>query len=566
MVDADADVASSSPAPHEAWGEGEERLSLAVTRETVAMRARDGARLFADIWRPDAAGPFPVLLMRQPYGLAIASTVVYAHPSWYAKHGYIVVIQDVRGRGLSEGEFKLLQSELDDGADTLDWAAQLPGSTGAVGMYGFSYQGMTQFFAAASGHPALKTICPAMAAWDVYSDFAYEGGAFRLFAGLGWGAQMASEAARRAGDEAAFQALFAASRTPPLYEATPAMPDVMRRHGHYGHYLDWVGNPDPEAAYWRKISPGAHGGALRLPMLHIGGWYDSMLTGTIKAYRAMRGRAGAGPQRLVIGPWVHIPWAARVGELDFGPAADNRIDQLQLRWFDYWLKGIDTGVLAEPEVRLFEMGGAWRDFTRWPEGERRSFYLASAGRAGLDPAEGNLASSPADDAEDPIVFDPWRPTPSSGGHKAYPLGPADRRAVDARSDVLTYTMPPLDCDLRIAGEPALELFVTADQPSFDVSVVLSEKRTDGRVINLTEGYARIDRPRVPLTLALRPLCARLPRGSALRISVAGGSFPAHPVNAGDGSPPAEARLMAQRVITLYVKHGKTAPSRLLLPS
>src|SRR5688572_15572628 len=131
-------------------------------RETASLRTRDGVRLDADIWRPDAEGPFPVLLMRQPYGRAAASTAVYAHPSWYARRGYIVVIQDVRGRGTSEGNFNIFRAEVEDGADTLEWASGLQGSTGSVGMYGFSYQGMTQLFAAATGHPALKAICPAM--------------------------------------------------------------------------------------------------------------------------------------------------------------------------------------------------------------------------------------------------------------------------------------------------------------------------------------------------------------------------------------------------------------------
>src|SRR5918997_4262269 len=131
-------------------------------KETASMFTRGGVRLDADIYRPDSEGEFPVLLMRQPYGRAIASTVVYAHPSWYAAYGYIVVIQDVRGRGTSQGEFKLFSHEIEDGFDSVTWAAGLPGSTGEVGMYGFSYQGMTQLYAAASKPTALKTICPAM--------------------------------------------------------------------------------------------------------------------------------------------------------------------------------------------------------------------------------------------------------------------------------------------------------------------------------------------------------------------------------------------------------------------
>ncbi len=155
-------------------------------KESASMLTRDGVRLDADIYRPDAEGEFPVLLMRQPYGRAIASTVVYAHPSWYAAHGYIVVIQDVRGRGTSQGEFKLFVNEINDGEDAVNWVVNLPGSNGKVGMYGFSYQGMTQLYAAAAKPPALKTICPAMIAYDLYTDWVYEGGAFCLQTNLGW--------------------------------------------------------------------------------------------------------------------------------------------------------------------------------------------------------------------------------------------------------------------------------------------------------------------------------------------------------------------------------------------
>ncbi len=149
-------------------------------RESASMKTRDGVRLDADVYRPDGPWPYPILLMRQPYGRAIASTVTYAHPSWYARHGYIVVVQDVRGRGSSEGEFDLLATERADGFDTVEWAARLPGGTGAVGMYGFSYQGMTQLMAAAAKPLALRAICPAMAAWDSHADMGYENGAFRL--------------------------------------------------------------------------------------------------------------------------------------------------------------------------------------------------------------------------------------------------------------------------------------------------------------------------------------------------------------------------------------------------
>ena len=200
---------------------------------TVSMHTRDGVRLDADVYRPAGGGPFPVLLMRQPYGRRIASTVVYAHPSWYAAHGYVVAIQDVRGAGTSEGTFKLFETERTDGADALAWAVSLEGGNGRVGMYGFSYQAATQLLGLAGalddGGPKPAALCPAMMGWDVFSDWAYEGGAFCLSGGMGWALQMGAERARLAGDVEAFTALRAASRNLPLNEECTASPSVLRR-------------------------------------------------------------------------------------------------------------------------------------------------------------------------------------------------------------------------------------------------------------------------------------------------------------------------------------------------
>ena len=193
------------------------------------MLTRDGIRLDADIYRPETKEKLPILLMRQPYGKAIASTVVYAHPRWYASQGYIVVIQDVRGRGTSNGDFELFANEVNDGIDTIDWVSQLPDSTGEVGMYGFSYQGMTQLYAAIGKSSALKAIAPAMIGYDLYSDWAYENGAFCLQANLGWAIQLAAETARLQGDEIAFQKLYQASRNQDWAArgqgSTPCFPD-----------------------------------------------------------------------------------------------------------------------------------------------------------------------------------------------------------------------------------------------------------------------------------------------------------------------------------------------------
>jgi putative CocE/NonD family hydrolase len=532
--------------------------------ERLTQRLADGIDLAADVWRPAAPGRFPVLLMRQPYGRRIASTLVYAHPAWYAAQGYIVVIQDVRGSGDSGGEFHLLADEAEDGRAAVDWAADLPGSSGAVGMYGFSYQGTNQLLAAAAGAP-VKALAPAMIGWTMRDDWAWENGAFCLSANAGWALQMGALQARRAGDGAAYAALKAAAAAPPLAGPVPARPEILERYRHYTHYHDWIERPDP-SPYWDKIAPAA---ALdpaigrAIPMLHVGGWYDTMLAGTLGGWRAL---GGGGRHRLMIGPWTHVPWGRVVGGYDLGAAAASPIDRAQLAFFDEHLKGIAASPTAAA-VRLFDLlGQAWREFDAFPAPTPTAWYLAGDGLAATDPESGRLVPEPIGSGCDRIVQDPWRPAPSIGGHVGPLPGMRDRAAVDARADVLTYTSAPLTAPLALAGAIELELYVESDGASFDIEAVLSMARPDGVVLNLTQGYASLATPAgSPLRLPMRATCATLPAGTALRLSIAGAAFPAYPVNPGTGTPPTAATLIEQRPITLAVRSGGDTPSALLLP-
>jgi len=538
----------------------------------VSMTTRDGVRLDADLYRPVGPGPFPVLLMRQPYGRRIASTVVFAHPRWYASHGYIVVVQDVRGSGTSGGTFTLFENERRDGADALAWAATLEGGNGRIGMYGFSYQAATQLLALAgaldAGGPTPAALCPAMMGWDVHSDWAYEGGAFCLAGGMSWALQMGAERARLAGDVGAFTALRAAARNLPLNEERMARPAVLERYGRYTHYADWICNPTP-GGYWNGISPKAAlaGRTAAVPMLHIGGWYDQMLEGTLGAFEAMSGSGT--PQRLVVGPWGHIPWGRRTGIVDFGPEASSPIDGEQLRWFDRHLKDRDNGLDRQPPVRLFDTGAkAWRDHAAWPQPERRAWHLSSSGLAAARTEDGSLAEAvPARPSVDLLVHDPWRPVPSLGGHDGQPPGPQDRGALDGRSDVACYTSAPLAASLRLAGRVSAEIHVEADAPSHDLAAVLSQVTPDGRAVTLTQGYLRVADSAMPgpRVVAMRALCATVPAGAALRLSLQASSHPAFAVNPGTGVGAADARAFDCRVITLVLHGGGARPSRLLLP-
>ena len=567
---------------------------IKISQETASMTTRDGIRLDADIYRPDTQEKLPILLMRQPYGKAIASTVVYAHPMWYAARGYIVVIQDVRGRGTSEGEFKLFETEIADGIDTIDWVSQLPGSTGDIGMYGFSYQGMTQLYAAIGKSSCLKAIAPAMVGYDLCSDWAYENGAFCLYANLGWAIQLAAETARLKGNETAYQKLYAASRNLSLRDKIPALPDVMQEFAADSFYHDWLKNPQP-GEYWEKLSPKYLLQDVDLPMLHIGGWFDPYLRGTLNLYNAMAQKSQY-PQHLIVAPWAHLPWGRKLGAVDYGMEAQNYIDEIQIRWFDHFLKGKDTGILAEAPISLFEMGSnQWCYLEKFPERET-IYYLASNSLAATKEDDGMLWKYESDNTnlesknnsslsttseeledylptditqeftnnQDILVHDPWRPIPALGGHASFPGGTFDRSSLDCRSDILTYTSFPLEADLHITGIVTIELYSTADKPSFDLCAVLSEVHPDGRVFNFTQGYIKVDSINNPVIIPLQATCMKLTAGNCLRLSISAACFPAYPVNSGTGESLLESRLIDNQIITISIFSGADYPSLIKL--
>ncbi|MEM9509109.1 MAG: CocE/NonD family hydrolase [Cyanobacteria bacterium P01_E01_bin.35] len=560
---------------------------IKIIKQTASMQTGDGVRLDADIYRPDTDDKLPILLMRQPYGREIASTVVYAHPRWYAAQGYIVVIQDVRGRGTSEGEFDLFTHEMADGLDTINWVSQLPNSTWKVGMYGFSYQGMTQLYTAMHQPECLKAIAPAMVAYDLYSDWAYENGAFCLYANLAWAIQLAGESARLEGNEAAYLELSAAARILPVHGSIPANPELLQRLAPNSFYHQWLHNSDSNAEYWQKRSPKYLLANIDLPMLHVGGWFDPYLRGTLNLFQAMVAQCSQ-PQHLLVGPWVHLPWGRKLGVVDYGIEAQNPIDEIQIRWFDHWLKGKDTGLLQESSICFFEMGSnQWREFDSLPD-KQTTYYLASDGLASIREDGGMLwqfeeeinpspreilgidlseSITELDNNIDIIVHDPWRPVSALGGHATYPGGSFERSALDSRSDILTYTSAPLESDFHLIGAVTLEVYCSTENSSFDLGAFLSIVNPAGEIFNFTQGYIRVNSSALDVALVEIPLqatCMCIAAGNSLRLSISASCFPAYPVNPGTGQQPQESSAIENSIITLSVYSGVDYPSRLIM--
>ena len=506
-------------------------LPLRETR-TLEMAMPDGVRLTADLYRP-REGRHPVLVMRQPYGRKIGSTVVLAHPAWYAAQGYLVLVQDVRGRGGSQGRFRPLEDDFTDGPATLALARDLDGGDGRVATYGFSYHGINQY-AALAGGARPDAMAVVMAAFDVRDHWAYEGGAFRLALNQMWARQMGVETARRAGD---------ADQAAQLASGARMLPDKTLTH-----YFDWLAD-DP--AYWARVSPARRWPSPPpdVPALHIGGWHDIMLAGTLAAHRAFP------RSRLIVGPHAHIPWGRRLGALDGGAAAAQGFDREIVAFFDHHLKGRDD---AAAPVRLFDAGaGLWRDFDAWPQARETTLHLVSSGRAAASTEDGALAPAPGP-LLDYLVHDPWRPAPSVGGALGTPGLYADRASVDDRADVLTYTSAPLAAPLTLAGAPRAALDVSSDRPSFDLHLTLAMVTPQGAAIHICDAH-RADA--AAGEIALGPCCHTLPAGARLRLSVQAAAYPAFAVNPGTGARAPQAGALEAEVTTLILR----APSRLTLP-
>ena len=556
-------------------------------QQDVPCRMRDGVMLYADVYRPAGDGLFPVVLMRLPYNKTQAEDITYTHPSWYARHGYMVVVQDTRGRYRSEGEFFPFLHEAEDGYDTIEWAARLPGANGRVGMYGFSYAGATQLMPATLRPPSLITVCPAFTASQYYEGWTYNQGALALAFAMSWAVDLATGDAMRAKDDAARAQLSAAFASIKGWNWHLPLKELPPLSGQFGRYfLDWLAHPTYDD-YWRRWSIDEDYGRLAVPALHFGGWYDVFLSGTVKNFRGLREGAGSpaarAAQKLVIGPWMHMPWAPVSATAE--GVEPRVVDDLQLRWFDQLLKGEETGVLDAP-VSLFVMGAdTWRDYTDWPppEATPAAWYLHSSGRANSRFGDGSLSLAlPGDEPPDRFTYNPMTPALSIGGHSCClsfvaPMGPADQRATEEFNSVLVYSSEPLQAPLEIIGDVVVTLYAATTAVDTDWTARLCEVFPDGRSINLQEGIVRascresLSAPALLETdrvycyeIPLGPVGVRVAAGNRLRLTISSSDFPQWDRNLNTGGPRFGQGATAALVATQTVLHDASYPSHVTL--
>lgn len=540
----------------------------------VKIPMRDRCNLTADIYRPKGVNtPLPVLLMRLPYGRAIASTCTYAHPSWYAHQGYIVVIQDVRGCGTSDGEFYPFRNEYEDGFDTVEWCAKkLDGSNGRIGMYGFSYQGVTQFQAAVQQPEGLVTICPSMATADLYHGWFYFGGAVCLDFDINWALQLAQNRAWYLKQEPQATKLFETQKQSVRWlESAPLSEIALFKNPDFGDFgkffFDWIGNQQANDEYWQKLNPLSYFDRYDLPALHIAGWADIFIEATINTYHQAKS-ATKKPQHLIVAPWQHLPWLPKVGELDFGENAVSKIDQLQIDWFDFWLKEIDNGISDRSPIQLFLMGkNHWLDLPEFPQSSIiQNLYLASNKQ--LTP------QSPINNHQLPdiYVYDPRNPNPSTN------YGFYDQRNVHQRWDVMVYQSDELDEDLAIAGIPQFILYAATTAPDTDWVIKLLDIYPDGRQMLVSMGVLRtkfrnswtepewIESDVVNKYLIdLRPTCQNFAKGHRIGIAISSSAFPIIERHSNTKKLPSEATISDFVEAIQQIFYGMEYPSHLQLP-
>jgi putative CocE/NonD family hydrolase len=552
----------------------------------VAVPMRDGVTLRVDVYRPDSAGKHPVLLQRTAYGKTTPTAAGMLNALRAADEGYVVVIQDSRGRYASDGEWTPFFCEIEDGYDTVEWCAAQSWSDGNVGMYGMSYVGATQWLAAISSPPSLRCIFPVMTAADYYDGWIYQGGALFLGFTAAWTAQflavphlakMDIPETDRVAEEAKLMGGLSRIKRNLSHLPLQDLP-WLAKEGLAPYFYEWLRHPSRDD-YWQRINILNHHDAVTVPAFNLGGWYDLFQAGPMRNFAGLRAKAAnqtarAG-QKLIVGPWAHNnPSIAVTGERNFGGEATLVLEDLQLRWFDHWLRGRDTGLLNEPPVRLYTMGAGWRDHAAWPPptAQETEFFLHSGGRANSLNGDGRLSQdSPGAEPPDVYFYNPLNPVGSIGAGGVY-----DQRPVEAQTDVLVYTTVPLKEPVEVTGNVRLILHAATTVTDTDYHAKLVDVAPSGYAQNLCDGILRARyrdsmfdaKPLEPgkpyeLEIDMTMTSTRFNVGHAIRLEVTSSSFPRFERTPNGFRDLAAARDTQTSVQTIL--HDAEHPSRLVLP-
>ena len=578
-------------------GQGSQAAYRVVVDKDVPMQTRDGVRLYADVYRPDADGRFPVLVVRTPYDKS--ADMALTEKDYFPSRGYVVVVQDTRGRFRSEGDFYPFIHEGRDGYDTVEWAAGLPWSDGKVGMVGQSYLGLVQYLAAPERPPHLQAMSPVSGPVTYFENCTYRRGVFELGWMLAYFTFMQRNTLDRKGLYEQYKPILDSYLSHPDVPMSPLKKEEYRRlplkdwaerfKDGAPYFADFL-NHSKDGPYWYPTDLRRQFRNINTPMLHVGSWYDVFQYDTLTMYRGLREHAlsqeACQNQKLLMGPWAHLlpyaqPTSHGTGDIDFGQEALIALHDIQLRWFDHFLKGVENGVLDEAPIRLFVMGdNRWRDENEWPLARTRytELYLHSGGKANSLNGDGSLSfAAPGDESHDQYVYDPNDPVPTRGGTTlGLAMGVLDQTKIEQRQDVLVYSGQVLTEDLEMTGPISLTLYAASSAPDTDFTAKLVDLRPDGYAQNIAEGVIRArfresaSSPSIitpgevyEYTIDMWATSYVFKAGHALRLEVSSSNFPRYDRNPNTGHDfgvDAELQTAQQTIF-----HDSRYPSHLVLP-
>tara|TARA_Y100001978_G_scaffold184442_1_gene182786 strand:+ start:1249 stop:2820 length:1572 start_codon:yes stop_codon:yes gene_type:complete len=488
---------------------------LSIKYHDSHLKLKDGTRLISRIWLPEGHGKWPALLMRQPYGREIASTITYAHPTWWASKGYMVIIQDVRGQGGSEGQFKGFHQEADDTSETHEWVRSLKECNGKLGLFGFSYQGLTQLTGTDKTEPP-DCLSPAMTGLDIREHWCSDGGAFWWNNNISWGLQIAALKMRREKDMNGWKRIRS----------------MIENQTHLQDGLKLLKELDPDNFILQWLDILDHGknfeeirtvdSWLKKPMLILGGLWDPHLRGALDLYKKSKDLGG--DPEIIISNSSHLNWWK-----------DSQITLLT--FFDKHLKSIDQNKILNPKQKKI-----WNISTKkWECIENvplnYEFCLESDGNANFETIDGSLSINAKSSGFVSIVHDPWRPIPSDGGHLGKNPGLFNRCKIDKRLDVAVFQTHHIKENIHLSGIPTFSTAIICDQESFDICLSLSIIDKDEEIVTqFTTGFLRVRNSIKDIEqnyiVKFHPTNISILKGNKLRLSISASAWPAIGVNSG----------------------------------
>ncbi len=495
-------------------------------QKSVMIPMRDGTYLSMNLYMPaGATGRLPTLLLRTPYNKNL-DPGFYDARNVMVGRGYVVAVEDMRGRFESEGHYKPGVADRNDGNDTVTWIAGQPWSDGKIGTMGCSYLGETQVELATTRHPNHLAAAPFASStgyravgrpWE-----AFDGGVFELAETAGWLSEFGSEVvyqppswvdrAQWFRSDAAKLFKQTPQRSPEFFSHLWDLPivDILKNSGAPPTaYEDWVSS-NPDGEYFRNLDFATAADRFDTPMLFADSWYDYGPADTLELWSVAKKNSVSARSRdnqfVIIAPTSHCVYSTArgnehwiVGERDMGTAGLDFVD-LQMRWYDHWLKGVENNVTSMPKVQYFLMGkNEWRHSDVWPLANTHyiKFYLHSGGQANSRYGDGSItAKAPAKEPQDRFVFDPTTPVPSIGGQACCTgldtgAGAYDQSKTEMRHDVLVYTSEVLKKGLDVTGPLEVVLYVSSSAKDTDFIAKLVDVYPDGRAFNVQEGALRM---------------------------------------------------------------------------